>query len=150
MRHLMISLLVMVLITSCRSTTPSASNHLSSAVNATNDLNGYDFSGPKTMEAAPKDMICTALVRAEEVACQDVKGKTILANKCQVMCSIPIAPKGKVAGYNFKSFIITDALPAGKVCAAVVSPEHEACLKAGGKVTIAEKCSALCSVRISR
>lgn len=112
-------------------------------------IQGYDLTGFKTLDAAPKDMICTTVLRPEEAACQDAGGKTFWADKCKPLCSIPVAPKGKVAGYNFTSFVVADALPEDMACAAIVSAEQEACFKNSGKTQVAKNCKYLCSVPIS-
>jgi hypothetical protein len=147
--RIIISTIIALSVYSCKSTSPSGTAQLADATTSKKVVQGYDFSGFKTMNPAPKDMVCTAVLKAEQAACQEVEGVTIWADKCKVMCSKPIAPKGKVAGYNFQGFAISEALAEDMVCAAILTPEQEACSENGGHSQFAANCKNLCSVPIS-
>lgn len=146
-----VSFYVLLSMSCCKSTAAEKSGELLGADEKAQKImvQGYDLSGLQTLDAPRKDMICTTVLRPEEAACQAARGKTIWADKCKPLCSLPIAPKGKVAGYNFSSFVIAEALAPDMVCAAVVSAEEEACFERGGKTQVAAKCKHLCSLPIA-
>ena len=108
---------------------------------------GFDFVGHKVLEAAPSE-ICTQQVREEDEACSAVKGKATGVKGCKTLCSLPIAKRGKVAGFDFTGLKILDAA-ASEICTQQVREEDEACAVAKGKSTGAKGCKVLCSVPIA-
>jgi hypothetical protein len=60
---------------------------------ASNTVNGYDFAGPQTLVAPKPGMICTMELKPEQAACHEAGGKAIKADKCRILCSVPIKSK---------------------------------------------------------
>lgn len=117
---------------------------------------GYDFDGPKALPSDNAPSVCPPILSPGDVvnACFKVKGKQRLANfeppnNCAVLCSKPIAPENKIAGYDFEGFKFQSTEGPPVLCAAVVSPEEEACNQAGGTPTTA-RCKTLCSIPIAK
>jgi hypothetical protein len=109
---------------------------------------GYDFDGYKQLanDQAPVEF-CAAVVSEVQAACERVGGDVSRANSCADLCSKPIAPAGKAAGYDQTGFKILDSDRAPvEFCAAVVSPVQDACSKVGGSVSRANSCADLCSL----
>jgi hypothetical protein len=95
-------------------------------------------------------MACPAVVSPEQDACDAAKGVATLDMNCATICSLPIAPAGKVAGFDFLGFHVAPSLAGtGGACPAVVSPEQAACDSAGGATSIDSQCRALCSKPIA-
>lgn len=109
---------------------------------------GYDLSGFKQL---PNDRVpvelCAAVVSDVQTACQNVRGAVSRANGCADLCSKPIAPAGKVAGFDKNGFKIlaNDKVPV-EFCAAVVSETQAQCEKVGGETTRVNGCGHLCSL----
>jgi hypothetical protein len=58
-------------------------------------VNGYDFAGPQRLAAPKPGMICTMELKPEQAACHEAGGKAIKADKCRILCSVPIKIKGQ-------------------------------------------------------
>lgn len=114
-------------------------------------VSGYDFTGPK---ALPNDKVpvefCAAVVSEEQEACTRVRGELRRANGCAILCSKPIAPRGKAAGFDLSGFkvLANDRAPV-ELCAAVVSEVQSACERAQGEVSSVNSCGHLCSKPIA-
>lgn len=139
-------------VSACKTASKDSGTDLAAArvARGSSQIIGYDFTGLKAMNPAKRDMICTQEVKAEDEACREAGGKSIWAENCKVMCSIPIAPKGKVAGFNFDKLVITDELPGDMFCPQVVTAEQEACGNVGGKAVYANQCKVLCSKPLAK
>jgi len=105
---------------------------------------GFDFSG-FTMAPEGGAEICPAVIREEEQACFAAGGHPAPAKGCKTLCSVPIAPRGKVAGYDFEGPKVLPEMPANMACPAVLRPEDAACERAGGTAKLADGCATLCS-----
>jgi hypothetical protein len=109
---------------------------------------GYDLTGYKKL---PNDRVpvefCTQALSEEQGACERVQGEISGANGCKHLCSKPIAPRGKAAGYDLRGFKIlpNDRVPV-EFCAAVVSEVQAACDRAGGTIQGVNGCGHLCSL----
>ena len=53
-------------------------------------VKGFDFAGPQILPAPKPGMICTMELKPEQAACHEAKGKVIKADKCKILCSLPI------------------------------------------------------------
>ena len=53
-------------------------------------VSGYDFAGIQTLPMPKPGMICTMELKPEQAACHGAGGKTIKADKCKILCSVPI------------------------------------------------------------
>jgi hypothetical protein len=109
---------------------------------------GYDLTGFKQL---PNDKaavtFCAQVVTPEQAACERAGGTMSGANDCRTLCSVPIAPEGKAAGYDLEGFKIAGADKIGEeVCAAVLSPIDEACAAVKGKTVPTNDCGTLCSL----
>jgi hypothetical protein len=111
---------------------------------------GFGFQGLKTLDRAPSDQVCAAIVNAEEEACLNAGGLTFPAKGCVVLCSQPIAKKGSVAGYDFAGPRVAPALPANSACPALANAETDACLNVNGDTTYDKRCKTLCSKPIAK
>jgi hypothetical protein len=109
---------------------------------------GYDLTGFKQLENGQVPVeFCAAVVSEVQAACEKVQGKVSGANGCAHLCSKPIAPAGKVAGFDKTGFKIlaNDKVPV-EFCAAVVSETQAQCEKVGGKSSRVNGCGDLCSL----
>jgi hypothetical protein len=109
---------------------------------------GYDLSGFAILDndRVPVEF-CAAVVSEVQEACERAKGEISGANGCAHLCSKPIAPRGKVAGYDLTGFKIlsNDRAPV-EFCTAVVSEVQESCSRVGGTTHRANGCADLCSL----
>jgi len=108
---------------------------------------GYDLEGPKALanDRVPVEF-CTQALSVERAACEKVDGRVIAANGCKELCSEPIAPRGKTAGYDLTGFkiIASDRAPV-EMCISAVSRESAACDRVGGKTSRGNSCKDVCS-----
>jgi hypothetical protein len=105
---------------------------------------GFDFDGFK-VSAVSAGEVCPAVITPEDQACMEAGGRGAAAKDCQVLCSVPIAPRGKVAGYDFDGPKVLASPSAGIACPAVITPEQMACERVGGTSKAANNCAVLCS-----
>lgn len=115
---------------------------------AAGKIAGFDMGGFKTRAALPEGTGCPEIADAVTDACITAKGKTSMAQGCKVLCSVPVAPSGKVAGYDLKGYKKLDAMPTGTMCPEMLDEASEACRIAKGRVTQAKGCKYLCSLPI--
>ncbi|MFO0674979.1 MAG: hypothetical protein U0169_00455 [Polyangiaceae bacterium] len=106
---------------------------------------GYDFGGPDVVLAPGPREACTAATNATADACIAAGGQFRRAEGCDVICSVPIASGGAVAGFDFAGARTARPAPAGQMCTAILRPEAEACTRTGGRVTVTAGCGTLCS-----
>jgi hypothetical protein len=114
-------------------------------------VSGYDLAGPKALPGNKAGSeVCIQVLSEEQAACERVQGTTIRANGCKHLCSKPIAPRGKTAGYDFAGFkqLSADKVPV-EFCIQVLSEEQAACERAGGVTSGANGCAHLCSAPIA-
>jgi hypothetical protein len=109
---------------------------------------GYDFTGYQ--QAASTLAVCSFFTEPEESkACTALGGSSVHSDGCRVFCSTPIAPEGKVAGYDLEGFrILPNDSTIAELCAAVLSPVEKGCMEVGGKIRRANGCKVLCSLPI--
>jgi hypothetical protein len=105
---------------------------------------GFDFGGFKVADQSG-DELCPEIVDAVAGACFDAGGKASPAKSCKTLCSVPVAPRGKVAGYDFDGPKIMNAAPENMACIELVRPEEEACREVNGRIIQADDCHSLCS-----
>jgi hypothetical protein len=107
---------------------------------------GYDFDGYTQAESTESHC---AFIRQpdEDKACSAVGGESTQAADCQILCSKPIAPEGKVAGYDLSGYkvLANDKVPV-EFCIASVSEVQERCIGVGGETLRANGCQHLCSL----
>lgn len=111
---------------------------------------GYDFKGPRIALALPANGACPQLANAETDACLNINGSTTYDKSCKTLCSLPIAKKGRVAGFDFKGFKTAAALPANSACPQVALAESDACLNLQGETSYTKTCGILCNVPIAK
>jgi hypothetical protein len=110
---------------------------------------GFDFTGPRTRPLGER---CEKGDAQPDVAtaCEAIKGQLEEADECQVLCSVPIAKEGKVAGYDFKGFVIENDGSKNPATCQINTAELLACTEAGGKVSSAAGCKSICSKPIAK
>lgn len=91
---------------------------------------------------------CAAVLDPVGPACMRVPARTVMMKGCKLLCAVPVADDGKVAGYDFTGPQILAAPKSGMACPAVVAPEADACRAAKGRAIAAAECKTLCSVPI--
>jgi len=111
---------------------------------------GYNFKGRRISDPLPAMTACPSVATEEGDACRAVKGKSKFEKGCKVMCSKPIAKKGKVAGFDFSGFKIADKLMPPNACPSVAHEEADSCLSVGGETTFTKSCNILCSFPITK
>lgn len=107
---------------------------------------GFNFTGVRIEDELPPNGACPLRATAETDACIAANGKNLFAKSCAPLCSLPIAPEGKIAGYNRTGFQVVDALPPNSACPQRATVDTDACLAAGGRNLYQASCAALCSV----
>jgi hypothetical protein len=111
---------------------------------------GFDFKGFQILKKKSGGQCKFFVAPKEQLACNAAGGETVFASNCKPLCSEPIAPKGKVAGYDFTGPVIRKAPPKGIKCPAVQTAEAEACSAIGGDATKDDSCNVLCDTPIAR
>ncbi len=111
---------------------------------------GFDFKGFRIAAALDQNAACPMVATAESDACLNANGTTSFDKGCGVLCSLPIAAKTKVAGFNFKGLKIAAALGQNSACPQVATAETDACIKAAGSTTYDKGCNTLCSKPIAK
>ena len=115
-----------------------------------NDVSGFDLEGPKALKNDKVTAeLCAAVVSPVREACDRAEGRTSRSNGCQDLCSVPIAPRGKAAGYDMTGYKQLAVPAAPGFCPAVVSPVRAACARAGGSTSVAG-CAVLCTKPVAR
>jgi hypothetical protein len=99
-----------------------------------------------SLKARDSGTMCAAVFTDFEDKCSRQGANILTADGCEVLCSMPVA---KVRGFNDRGKKVTlPAVPAGEVCAAVVSSFRTACESKGGTRIGAKGCKELCSIKI--
>jgi hypothetical protein len=113
-------------------------------------VSGYDFRGPQVQKKRASE-ICPAVISGEAIACGIARGKSVSTENCGTLCSVPIAPSDKRAGFSFAGFEILNKPSSRIFCPQVIGPEALACERVGGASTsAADRCASLCSLPIAR
>jgi hypothetical protein len=120
-------------------------------------VSGFDLEGPKVLDAdevgRAGSQVCSDVVTPERTACDRVQAVVVRANGCRDLCSRPIAPDGKAAGYGLTGYAIIDAdRVAGETCPTPPDLAHDAqaaCESVGGITSGGNGCARLCSKPIA-
>jgi hypothetical protein len=110
---------------------------------------GYDFEGPKITEALAPNAACPEVVTAEADACRAARGSDTYTRGCGLLCSVPIAQKGRVAGFDFAGFRSDEALAPMTACPQIADPVTDACLAVRGQTAYTKSCGVLCSLPVA-
>lgn len=117
---------------------------------------GFDFSGVKRADALPARHGCAQTGRADLLvtdACLAAEGRTIYTSTCATLCSVPVAPKGKTAGYDMTGLQTENGLTEHEGCPEVGIDDSllvsDACVAAHGKTSFTKTCETLCSVPVA-
>ena len=139
----------------CSSEAPGSNGDEADVTRAKKTVVGYDFTGLKIAKPLPTNHACAEGSGANIAlvdACIAAKARTIFTSTCDELCSVPVAPKGKVVGFDFGGFKVADELGPNHACAesggatlAVV----DACLAAKGRTVFTKTCDELCSIPIA-
>jgi hypothetical protein len=111
---------------------------------------GFDFKGFRIAAGLDQNAACPMVATPETDACLNLNGTTSFDKGCGVLCSLPIAPKNKVAGFDFKGLKISPALGQNSACPMVATAETDACINVGGSTTFDKGCKTLCSKPIAK
>ncbi len=110
---------------------------------------GYGFDGPKIADALPVGTACPEVVHAVTDACIAARGRDTYTKGCDVLCSVPVASRGRVAGFDFSGFRSDDSLAPMTACPAVADPVTDACIGAGGQTSYTKSCGIVCSLPVA-
>lgn len=111
-------------------------------------VSGYTLDGPRAGDSDRVSVeLCEPTDGADEQACDAVGGELRSANGCKLLCTLPMARRGFVAGYDLEGYkqLPSDAV-ATEVCAWV--PEAD-CTRQRGTIQRANGCRTLCTVPIA-
>jgi hypothetical protein len=111
---------------------------------------GFNFEGAQFAVARSEDRFCPLIDSPEASACRSVQGRTILDQDCNVLCSLPIADSGRIAGFDFSGWRTAPALQENALCPLIDTREDMACRALLGRISIDEGCFSLCSFPIAQ
>lgn len=117
---------------------------------------GFDFSGVKRADGLPARHGCAQTGTGDLLvtdACLAAGGRTIYTSTCATLCSVPVAPKGKIAGYGMIGLQTEDGLAEHEGCPEVGIDDSllvsDACIAARGRTAFTKTCATLCSVPVA-
>jgi hypothetical protein len=124
----------------------SSTSNMSSA----RSVGGFDLKGPRTTQVPEASQHCPDRVDAVADACRAAHGTSTRVKDCQTLCSVPIAPPGKVAGFDFDGFQVRGESDPDSTCPELVDAVAETCRTSLGVATPTADCTTLCSVPIAQ
>ena len=108
---------------------------------------GYGFTGFNIVDAPRPGIMCPMVVSSESMACYELGGDTTRVVGCSDVCSVPIAPAGKAAGYDLTGFkTLSNDVVHLQDCLPMVTPVQAACGAVNGVTRPVNECQHLCSL----
>lgn len=108
---------------------------------------GFDFDGFGSGRVAGLE-VCPEVVDAVAEACRAARGKATAVAGCKTLCSVPVAPAGRVAGFDFEGYRAGE-IAGNELCPEIVDGVAQACHAAGGIATAIKGCASVCSTPVA-
>jgi hypothetical protein len=108
---------------------------------------GFDFEGFQSGPAGGGEA-CGEVVDQVAQQCHEAGGEVREMKGCRTLCSLPVAPHGSVAGFDFDGFQ-SGPRGGGEPCLEIVDLVAERCHAASGETTAMKGCRTLCSVPVA-
>lgn len=133
----------------CASPSENVESNPDNNLTATKKVAGFNFEGFQISETAATAEFCTEEVDALSQACFAAGGEGHAVKGCASLCSVPVAERGKVAGFDLDGFQKGQAPTEAELCPEIVDAVAQFCFEAGGKTTAMKGCRSVCSVPVA-